>query len=119
MAVTGWAAGWGVRPGPAAGRSGVLGWAVLGGSGAVFTQPRHECLSAGAGSGGDVERSVVGVAGDGVDVGSAGEQELGHPALAAVAGLPERVVDLLLGRWRVAAQQFFGPAGHPQSGGVP
>src|SRR5215472_12627548 len=100
-------------------RSGFLGWLVLGGPGAVFTQPRHDCFSAGVGSGGDVERGVLGVVGDGVDVGSAREQELGHAALAAVAGLPERLVDLLLGGWRAGTQEFLHPAGHPKSGGVP
>src|SRR5215831_21393754 len=100
-------------------RSGFPGWLVLGGPGAVVTQPRHDRFSAGVGSGSDVERAVAGVVGDGVDVGSAREQELGHPALPAVAGLPERVVELFLGGWRVRTQEFFGAAGHPKSGGLP
>src|SRR5712692_2885286 len=93
----------------AVGWSGLLGWPVLGGPGAVFAQPRDDRFSAGVRSGGDVERSVLGVVGDRVDVRSAREQELGRPALTAVAGLPERVVDLPLGGWLLGAQEFLRP----------
>ena len=44
---------------------------------------------------GDVQGHRIGVVWNGVDVGGAGDQVLGHPALPAVAGLPEGVVELV------------------------
>jgi hypothetical protein len=64
-------------------------------------------LAAGAGTARDVQRRLVRVAGDGVDVGTAGEQVVGGSALTAVAGLPESVVELVLGGLRVTFDQFY------------
>lgn len=61
----------------------------------MLADPAHDRFSACVSLGGDVERDVLGVVGDGVDVCSAGVLVFGRAALTAVAGLPERVVDLL------------------------
>jgi hypothetical protein len=58
-------------------------------------QPADEVLSLGAGLSGDLGGCLVAVAGGCVEVGSAGEESLGGPALAAVAGLPEGLGDVV------------------------
>jgi hypothetical protein len=58
-------------------------------------EPGDEILPAGVQGRGDLGRRLAGVAGARGDVRAAGQEELGGPALPAVTGLPEGLVDLI------------------------
>ena len=61
----------------------------------------------------------MGVFDRGVDVRAMAQEVLGGAALAAVAGLPERVVHILLGGRRGLGEQLLKPAEHPEGCRVP
>ena len=87
---------------------------------AAFLQPTGEEVAAGVGPGRGIEgRLVVCVGGAGVDVGAGCEEPFGCPPLSAVAGLPERFVQIRLGGRRDRVEEFVEPGEHPQGRGVP
>src|SRR5215469_119833 len=88
--------------------------------GAALLEPVNENLAPGVGGACGFEPSLgVCVVGAGVDVGALSQEILGHPALAAVAGLPESRVDLAAGRRRVGRQELIHLGPVPQPGRLP
>jgi hypothetical protein len=86
----------------------------------MFSQPAREQPAAGIGTDRLFERPlVVRIIGRGVDVCAGSEESFGCPSLATVAGLPERVVHILLGWRRGCGEQLLEPTEHPEGCGVP
>ena len=79
-----------------------------GGSCTVLAEPGDEQVPARVEAVRRLQGRALGVVGDPVDVRSAGQQQLGRPALPAVAGLPEGVVDLARRRRRILVQELAG-----------
>jgi hypothetical protein len=71
--------------------------AVTAGSGGLLSlvQPGDEILPLGVEFRGDLGGRLVAVARGSVEIGAAGQEALGGPALAAVAGLPEGLGDVV------------------------
>ena len=88
---------------------------LSGGPGAAFTEPPDQRFPARVGAACSVQRGRCAVVGSPVQVGSAGEQVSSHPALAAMACLPEGVIDRVRCGRGVRGQELLDTASMPSA----